>query len=781
MDQSLHWQILTVTEILHKQLTQSDSEKSPQAPTAPVLRVPANTTATPALRVPQTTATTAFQRVKNTPAPAIITQEEATPEIPAQTTVTPPAEPEITDSPSDEMYTFDKVLNHKAAPKGCGSKYQVEVQWDQHPPSYVPVNIFTEHGHNTEAWNAVKDYVHQNHLHNISGFKQFSQANLLLHKKDTAVQINKAGREFFQHCYLLQQQANKAINPDTGKLSEYSTLLKSSDGKHWEESCCQEIGRLAAGYPPEVPTGTETIHFIRFDQIPAGRKATYLRLVVADRPMKANPRRVRFTVGGDKIEYPYDVSTKIADLTTAKILINSTISTPGAKFMCADIKDFYLNNPMKRYEYMRIPTQQIPKKIMDLYNLHSLVHNGAVYVEIRKGMYGLPQAAKIASDALIPVLEKAGYHQSQHTPGLFKHETRPISFCLVVDDFGIKYVGKEHADHLLDTLRQAKYQLTVDWEGKQFCGITLDWDYENGTVDLSMPGYVEKALQRFAHPKPTTPEYSPYEWTQPNYGAKQQLTSEPDNSQPLDATGIKRLQAVIGTLLYYGRAIDNTMLVALGSLASQQTKGTEATAKALNKLLNYAASNPDATIRFTSSGMILHIHSDASYLSETEARSRAGGFFFLSDQYNPSDKTAPPPKLNGAIHIVCQILSNVMASATEAEVGALFHNAQDACQLRNTLEFLGHPQPPTPIQTDNSCAEGIVNNTVKQKRSKAIDMRFYWVRDRVQQGQFEIFWRKGEDNYGDYFTKHHSAAHHRAMRPIYLYEHNQALSLISFQ
>ena len=179
--------------------------------------------------------------------------------------------------------------------------------------------------------------------------------------------------------------------------------------------------------------------------------------------------------------------------------------------------------------------------------------------------------------------------------------------------------------------------------------------------------------------------------------------------------------------------------------------------------------------------MILHIHSDASYLSETEARSRAGGFFFLSNPYNTSDTTAPPPKLNGAIHIVCQILSNVMASATEAEVGALFHNAQDACQIRTTLEFLGHPQPPTPIQTDNSCAEGIVNNTVKQKRSKAIDMRFYWVRDRVKQGHFEIFWRKGEDNYGDYFTKHHSAAHHRAMRPIYLYETNQALSLISFQ
>ena len=153
------------------------------------------------------------------------------------------------------------------------------------------------------------------------------------------------------------------------------------------------------------------------------------------------------------------------------------------------------------------------------------------------------------------------------------------------------------------------------------------------------------------------------------------------------------------------------MLVALGSLASAQTKGTKATLQALIKLLNYAATHPDAVIRFHRSGMVLHIHSDASYLSETEARSRAGGYFFLSDAYDPANTQAPPPKINGAIHIVSTIMGNVMSSATEAEVGALFHNAQDACTLRNTLEFLGHPQPPTPIQTNNSCAEGIINQT----------------------------------------------------------------------
>ena len=315
-------------------------------------------------------------------------------------------------------------------------------------------------------------------------------------------------------------------------------------------------------------------------------------------------------------------------------------------------------------------------------------------------MYGLPQAGRIANDKLVPILEQAGYIQSDHIPGLFKHKTRPIAFCLVVDDFGVKYVGEEHANHLIDTLKQAGYQITTDWEGTQFCGIRLTWDYENRTVDLDMPGYVEKALQRFEHPQPSKPQDSPHAWMPINCGAKQQLTADPDTSPPLDKSGIKRLQEVVGTFLYYGRAIDNTMLVALGTLASAQTKGTESTMDALTQLLKfffyYAASHPDAIIRYKASDMILHIHSDASYLSESEARSRAGGFFFLSNKGTPSNKNTPPPMLNGAIHIVSTIMNNVMSSATEAEVGALFHNAQDACSLRTALEFLGHPNRPPP-------------------------------------------------------------------------------------
>jgi len=416
---------------------------------------------------------------------------------------------------------------------------------------------------------------------------------------------------------------------------------------------------------------------------------------------------------------------------------------------------------MEQYEYMAIPMADIPQTIIAQYNLQDIAVNGVVYVEIRKGMYGLPQAGRIANNQLIPVLAAAGYHQTEHTPGLFKHEWRPVTFSLVVDDFGIKYEGKEHAEHLIKTL-EAKYTISQDWNGSTYLGLTLDWDYENGTVDLSMPGYIEKALQRFQHTAPTRPQHAPHQWIPPQYGAKVQLTDPIDTMKHIDKPQTKRLQQVIGVLLYYGRALDLTMLVTLGSLAAAQAEGTQATLDACTQLLNYAATHPEAVLRYEASDMILNIHSDASYLSETKARSRAGGYFFLS-----TNSDTPP--INGAVHVHSSIMRSILASATEAEVGALFHNAQDGEMLRTTLESMGHPQPATPIQTDNEVAEGIINDRVKQRRSKVIDMRFYCVRDHVRQGHFRIHWKKGSENLADYFTKHHAPAHHKKMRPVYLH------------
>jgi len=433
-------------------------------------------------------------------------------------------------------------------------------------------------------------------------------------------------------------------------------------GDKWITATADEIGRLLAqGNLPDMPHGTDTIHFIKVSDIPAGQKATYLKIVAADKPNKAVPQRIRFTVGGDKIVYDGIVSTKTAELTSTKILINSVLSTPGAKFMTCDIKDFYLNTPMDKFEYMRIPVRDIPATIMDQYNLFDLIHNDHVYVEIRKGMYGLPHAGKIANDRLVQHLATHGYHQAAHTPGLFRHATRPVTFVLVVDDFGVKYIGQEHAQHLLDTLRLS-YELTEDWTGSKYCGLTLKWDYINRTCDISMPGYVQNALQRFGVPPPSRPQDSPHAWQKPQYGAHTQLTAPIDSSPPLPPSDLTRLQEVIGTLLYYGRAVDSSVLVALGSLATAQTIGTEATAKACAHLLNYCATHPDASVRFHGSDMILQTHCDASYLSETKARSRFAGYHFLGDITDhppplplspanllPVAAASPTSRLNGAV------------------------------------------------------------------------------------------------------------------------------------
>ena len=109
-----------------------------------------------------------------------------------------------------------------------------------------------------------------------------------------------------------------------------------------------------------------------------------------------------------------------------------------------------------------------------------------------------------------------------------------------------------------------------------------------------------------------------------------------------------------------------------------------------------------------------------------------------------------------------------MSSAGEAEIAAIFCNRKDGIMLRNALLEMVHPQPPTPVQTDNLFAEEFSNRQVKQGQSKAIDMRFYWVQDRVKQGQFYIYWQQGIENMADYFTTYHPTRHHRHMRENYL-------------
>ena len=216
---------------------------------------------------------------------------------------------------------------------------------------------------------------------------------------------------------------------------------------------------------------------------------------------------------------------------------------------------------------------------------------------------------------------------------------------------------------------------------------------------------------------------------QPVFGAKRQYAKEIPNLPILPLKDIRYVQTVVGSLLYYSRAVDPTILVTINEIAAVQSKPTQDTLDKCQMLLDYAATYPNTVQRFYKSDMILQVDSDAAYLVQQGARSRIAGTYILST--NSSQSGLPIIRQhNSPFHVECKTLRPVVASYAEAETGALFHNAQNIVAFRQALECLGHKQPPTPLKTDNSTAYGYVNKNIKIKKSKSWDMQYHWLRDR---------------------------------------------------
>ena len=561
------------------------------------------------------------------------------------------------------------------------------------------------------------------------------------------------------------------LDADTGTMLEHRQLRKHPAYKAvWDRSYANELGRLCQGIGkapnqphPTQPTtkridGTNTFRPIHYADIPSNRRTdvTYTRVVCDIRPQKSDPHRTRITIGGNRICYPGDTGTKTGSLELCKLLFNSVISTANAKFASFDLANFYLGTPLDRPEYVRIQLSVIPQEFIDEYNLTNYTHNGWIYFEISKGVYGLKQAGKLANDLLTTRLAASGYYQCETTPGLWRHTWRPIVFVLIVDDFGIQYVGKRHADHLLTAL-QTDYTVTTDWNGTKFAGIDLAWDYTKRTCRLTMNSYIADLLLRYNHKPSQRGQHAPHAHRAIVYGANEQYIPEPDTSPLLNDIEVKRVQAVVGSLLYYARAVDNKLLATLSTISAQQAKATQNTTAAVDQLLDYVATYPADGTTYRASGMVLAAHSDASFLTETGSRSRAGAHIYLTEN-------DPIPRQNGPVHTMSQIIKFVMASAAEAELGALYLTARQMVPLRAALEEMGWKQPPSPVQTDNNTASGFVNDTIIQRRIKMIWMRIHWLRCRAAQAQFRFYWDKGTNNMADYHTKHHPPAYHIAHR-----------------
>jgi hypothetical protein len=195
-----------------------------------------------------------------------------------------------------------------------------------------------------------------------------------------------------------------------------------------------------------------------------------------------------------------------------------------------------------KYEYMKMPITLFPPWIIKQYNLLKKVVQGYIYLQMWKAVWGRPQAGILANKLLCKCLAPFGYFKCLNTPGLWRHESCPISFTLISNEFGVKYKCKEHVDHLIAAIKSKYKNLTKDWTGKLYCGIKLQWDLDKPILDISMLGYVVKQLQHYKHNSPSCQKNCPYYPQPKQYGSSVQHPIPPNTSPPLSDDNIKHVQ-----------------------------------------------------------------------------------------------------------------------------------------------------------------------------------------------------------------------------------------------
>jgi len=265
--------------------------------------------------------------------------------------------------------------------------------------------------------------------------------------------------------------ASPMVHPTTGEtISSYKRLMNDPEtAEIWQTAFGKDFGGVAQGDNKTGQKRANSVFVMTHTEIDivkaAGHTWTYAQVVVDYRPQKEDTNWIRIAVGGNLITYRGNTSTRTANLTTSKLLWNSVLSTEGACYMCLVIKNFYLTAALDYYEYMKIKLALFPEWIKMQYNLNTHARDGFAFLEIRRAVWGLPQVGILANKLLRKWLKPHGYYECVNTPGLWWHATQPITFSLVVNDFGVKYAGKEHADNLISCLKMETYKLTKDWVG----------------------------------------------------------------------------------------------------------------------------------------------------------------------------------------------------------------------------------------------------------------------------------------------------------------------------
>ena len=380
------------------------------------------------------------------------------------------------------------------------------------------------------------------------------------------------------------------------------------------------------------------------------------------------------------------------------------------------------------------------------------------YVQVDRTLPGFRQAGLHAHQRVVQLLENHGCYQTQ--PCLFTHVTDDIHFCLVVDDYGVKYTHIDQFHRLIAVLSKL-HHVKASPIATTFLGFTIRHDRLNRLIILSMPNYIPNMLLRF-RPNGVRPAKSPSIYAPPTYGSTAPQAATLDSSDPATALQIKEIQEVVGSLLYYARALDSTMLPAVQDISSRQSVPTQDVVAAVDRLLGYCFSHPDHELHVRPSHMLLQTQSDASYLSLPRSGSKSGGHHTFADH--------DPDTINAPIDVGSSRIPITVSSAADSEFCAAYGNARSSCFHRSTARNIGYPQPPTPIFCDNECAIGLAHGTVKAKRSKSMDMRLTWLSHRVANNQFYMPYRPSSKLLADFYTKPLPVHRHQEMAPFFVHK-----------
>jgi hypothetical protein len=317
----------------------------------------------------------------------------------------------------------------------------------------------------------------------------------------------------------LQATGPLNLNPD-GSTINYRKSHTGPNAQHWTQADAEEMERLLT---------SGTILPMHFKDIPIDTVVTYVNPICSEKlnDDETLKLRTRVTIGGDRIDYPYEKSAVTANMEALKILINAMISE-NANWSTIDISDFYLGTPLPHPEHIRIQQALIPNAVIKFYSLERFLHRGALYCSVDKTHYGLPQAGALSQQRLFKHLAKNGYHQLRHTPSFFRNESGTVRFGLVVDDFAVLWTRQLDFDHLLSTLTKL-YKIKVNYKGNKYLGMTIQINRKARHVTLTMPGYVDKLLRR-VKPEDIKGAHTPAIYIPPNY--KTNVTQRANGHKP---------------------------------------------------------------------------------------------------------------------------------------------------------------------------------------------------------------------------------------------------------